>query len=317
MSYSAQVKAEIIRNFEPTRPEFMALLAAVMKVCGTLSLLPGQGVGFRISTENAATARLLTKYFKQYVDQRVNVVAVRGSTFKKNNLYVLKLDDIADLKGLLLDTGILALEGENLVISDQIARRFTQAEGPMRAYLKGAFLGSGSIAHPEKQYHLEFVTHSENYAKELVRLLARYDLRGRIIARKGSQVVYFKEGEQIVDLLNLMGAHQALFETENIRIVKDMRNNVNRLVNCETANLSKTVNASVRQMEAIRAIERTIGLSRLPELLQEVAEARLHHPDLTLAELGELLDPPVGKSGINHRLRKIEKIASELEKEGR
>lgn len=316
MSYSGQVKSEIIHSLEINRDDFMAMLSALMKVSGTMSLLPGPVVGFRISTENPLTARFITKYLKEYVDDSVRVSVSRGSTLRKKNLYIISLDEIRDVKGLLLETGILGMEGDELFIDESVPKQWIKTDLLRRAYLRGAFLGSGSISNPEKQYHLEFVTHSENYAEDLLRLLWKYKIKGRIINRKGSYVVYIKEGEQIVDLLNVMGAHNALLETENIRIVKDMRNNVNRLVNCETANLSKTVNASVRQMEAIRHIQKTIGLSRLPELLREVAEVRVNYPEATLQELGEMLEPKVGKSGINHRLRKIEKIAEEIEKEG-
>lgn len=181
-----------------------------------------------------------------------------------------------------------------------------------RAYIRGAFIGGGSISNPEKTYHLEFVTHSEEYAKDLSNLINTFSLNSKVIQRKNSFIVYIKEGEQIVDLLNVIGAHSSLLEIENIRIMKEMRNNVNRLVNCETANLSKTVNAAVRQVESIKLIQSQIGLQRLPDNLREIAELRLNYPDESLKELGEMLDPPVGKSGINHRLRKIEKIAEEL-----
>lgn len=313
MSYSGKVKAEIIQQLEVSRPEFMALLSAVMKVAGTLSLLPGQGMGFRIATENPGTARFLTKNLKELVDPAVRVIVTRGVTLKRKNLYLISFDEVVDLQGLLFETGILANDGEHLIIDDAIPRQWIRTDALKRAFLKGAFLGSGSISDPEKQYHLEFVTHSENYAGELTRLLSAYGLKGRMVQRKGSYVVYLKEGEQIVDLLNIMGAHQALLETENIRIFKGMRNDVNRLVNCETANLSKTVNASVRQMEAIRLIQRTVGLARLPDNLRQAAELRLNYPEATLAELGDLMEPPVGKSGVNHRLRKIEKIAEEIQ----
>ena len=170
----------------------------------------------------------------------------------------------------------------------------------------------GSISNPEKTYHLEFVTHSEEYAVDLSKLINSYGLNSKVIQRKNSYIIYIKEGEQIVDLLNIIGAHSCLLELENIRIMKEMRNNVNRLVNCETANLSKTVNAAVRQVESIKLIQSQIGLQRLPKNLREIAELRLNYPDESLKELGEMLDPPVGKSGVNHRLRKIEKIAEEL-----
>ena len=146
----------------------------------------------------------------------------------------------------------------------------------------------------------------------MCKLINSFGLNSKVIQRKNSFIIYIKEGEQIVDLLNIVGAHTSLLELENIRIMKEMRNNVNRLVNCETANLSKTVNAAVRQVESIKLIQSTIGLKRLPKNLQEVAELRLSYPDESLKELGEMLDPPVGKSGINHRLRKIEKIAEEI-----
>ena len=181
-----------------------------------------------------------------------------------------------------------------------------------RAYIRGAFIGGGSISNPEKTYHLEFVTHSEEYAVDLSKLINSYGLNSKVIQRKNSYIIYIKEGEQIVDLLNIIGAQSCLLELENIRIMKEMRNNVNRLVNCETANLSKTVNAAVRQVESIKLIQSQIGLQRLPKNLREIAELRLNYPDESLKELGEMLDPPVGKSGVNHRLRKIEKIAEEL-----
>ena len=151
----------------------------------------------------------------------------------------------------------------------------------------------------------------------MCKVINSYGLASKVIQRKNSYIVYIKEGEQIIDLLNIIGAHSSLLELENIRIMKEMRNNVNRLVNCETANLSKTVNAAVRQVESIKLIQNEIGLQRLPKNLRDVAELRLKSPDESLKELGEMLNPPVGKSGVNHRLRRIEKIADELRREGR
>ena len=154
------------------------------------------------------------------------------------------------------------------------------------------------------------------YANELSKLINSYGLNSKVIQRKSNFIIYIKEGEQISDLLNIIGAHSSLLQLENIRIMKDMRNNINRIVNCETANLSKTVNAAVRQIESINLINKEIGLKRLPKNLRDMAELRLKYPDVSLKELGEMLNPPVGKSGVNHRLRRIEKIAEELSKEG-
>ena len=216
------------------------------------------------------------------------------------------------VRDLLSETGILKEIDGIMSLDYRIERHIFDDDSMKRAYIRGAFIGGGSISNPEKTYHLEFVTHSEEYARDLCNLVNSFKLNSKVIQRKNSFIVYIKEGEQIVDLLNIIGAHSSLLEVENIRIMKEMRNNVNRLVNCETANLSKTVNAAVRQVESIKLIQSQIGLQRLPENLREVAELRLNYPDESLKELGEMLDPPVGKSGINHRLRKIEKIAEEL-----
>ncbi len=187
-----------------------------------------------------------------------------------------------------------------------------------RAFLRGAFLGGGSVSNPEKAYHLEFVTPSQAVADHIQTLIREtglntaVELEAKTVRRKNDYVVYLKEGSQIVDLLNIMGAHIALMELENIRIVKELRNNVNRIVNCELANLSKTISASVRQVEDIKYLQETIGLSALPQHLEIVARERLLNELATLKELGEKLDPPVGKSGINHRLKKISEIAFQV-----
>lgn len=179
-------------------------------------------------------------------------------------------------------------------------------------FIRGAFLSAGSISDPEKFYHFEITCASMRKAKQLQGLMASFDIEARIVLRKRYFVVYVKEGSQIAELLQIMEAPVALMELENIRIVKEMRNSVNRQVNCETANINKTVSAAVKQMEDIRYIQDTIGLESLPENLQEMARVRLERPEATLKELGEALEPPVGKSGVNHRLRKLSLMAEDL-----
>jgi hypothetical protein len=173
-------------------------------------------------------------------------------------------------------------------------------------------LGAGSVSDPEKAYHLEFVTPTYDHALYLQDTMQRLEMDAKIVVRKGHYVVYLKEGSQIVDLLNVMGAHIALMELENVRIVKEVRNNVNRLVNCETANLKKTVSAAVRQVNDIEYLQNKMGLSSLPENLQEIAKYRLEYSSASLKELGEMLTPPVGKSGVNHRLKKLSELANQL-----
>ena len=181
-----------------------------------------------------------------------------------------------------------------------------------RSFIRGAFLAAGSISDPEKFYHFEIVCPSQDRAEQVQAIIKTFGIDAKMVIRKKYFVVYIKEGSQIVDILNVMEAPIALMELENIRIVRGMRGQVNRQVNCETANINKTVSAAVRQMEDIVYIRDTIGLHNLPENLEEIASLRLARPDASLKELGEALDPPVGKSGVNHRLRKLGAIAQEL-----
>lgn len=181
-----------------------------------------------------------------------------------------------------------------------------------RAFLRGAFLASGSISDPQKSYHFEIVCQEQSQAQLLQELYHDFELDAKIVQRKKYHIVYLKEGAQIVDALNIMGAYVALMNLENVRIFKEMRGSVNRIVNCETANINKVVGAACRQVEDIRYIQSKIGLDELPPALREMALIRLEYPDSPLKELGELCDPPVGKSGVNHRLRKLGEIANKL-----
>ena len=193
---------------------------------------------------------------------------------------------------------------------------FTLNEKPSKMSSKGlireAFMQSGSISDPEKFYHLEIVFTSEEEAKAIQKMLEDFKLDGKIAMRKGHYVVYLKEGAQIADMLRIMEAPLALMEFENIRIVKEMRNSINRQVNCEAANLGKTISAAVKQVEDIKFICSKVGLENIPEGLAETAKKRLEHPEATLKELGEFMDPPLGKSGVNHRLKKLSELAEDL-----
>ena len=193
--------------------------------------------------------------------------------------------------------------------------RLTARDCCRRAYLRGAFLASGSISNPEKSYHFEIVCQNRRQAENLKDLYKKYNLDAKIVQRKKYYIVYIKEGAQIVDALNVMGAHVALMNLENVRILKEMRGSVNRIVNCETANIGKVVGAACRQIDDIRYIECKVGLSDLPPALQEMARLRLEYPDSSLAELGDLCEPPIGKSGVNHRLRKLSELAKKLGRE--
>lgn len=317
MSFSAKVKSEVCRITDVSKEEASAILSAIMKVSGTLSLASNKQLSFKVTTENPSIARYMFKVLKQHFNIHTKLLVKKGNSFKKSNIYMVVISEEMGVRGLLQKVAVLKDNGGVFFLDYGIPKELVASDSAKRAYIRGAFLGGGSISNPEKTYHLEFVTHNNDYADELCNLINTYGLTSKVIQRKGSYIVYIKEGEQIVDLLNIIGAHGSLLQLENVRIMKEMRNNVNRLVNCETANLSKTVNAAVRQIESIKLIQKEIGLQRLPKNLREIAELRLSYPDESLKELGELVDPPVGKSGVNHRLRRIEKIADELRREER
>jgi DNA-binding protein WhiA len=180
------------------------------------------------------------------------------------------------------------------------------------AYLRGVFLGGGFVADPHGDFHFEMTVETEQLAEDLVSLMARFDIDARVAERRGAYAVYLKGAEPIVTFLALVGAHRALLRTEDVRIVKSMRNDVNRLVNAEIANQQKTADAALAQIEAIRAVAGTNGLDSLPPALRDFAELRLAHPDVSLRELGELADPPLTKSAVYHRVRRIQELASEF-----
>lgn len=196
--------------------------------------------------------------------------------------------------------------------TDDYDEKLFEQDEMKKAFLRGVFLAIGSISDPHKSYHLEMVCCNNEKALRIQKMMIFFNLDAKIVLRKNHYVVYLKEGSQICDFLSVIGAFQAMLELENVRILKDMRNTVNRKVNCETANIGKTVNAALRQIEDIELIKEKNELINLPDQLKEIAILRLENPDSSLKDLGTLLDPPVGKSGVNHRLRKISLIAEEL-----
>ena len=225
------------------------------------------------------------------------------------------IDRLSEILGLTIDSdeGRTALKlKEDAEGMPVIAPILVERSCCKQAFIKGVFLAAGSLTNPEKEYHFEIALQSSRLTELLIKLIKDFDIEPKRVERKKYHVVYVKESQEIADLLTLMGAHVSLLDMENIRIIKDMKNRVNRRVNCETANLNKTVSAAVRQVNDIEFIERTKGLKSLPESLYEIAVLRLEQPDMALKDLGEMLDPPIGKSGVNHRLRKISEIADDI-----
>ena len=307
MSFSGMVKEELSRQISIARHCRIAEITALLCACGKIT---ADG-GLRFQTENDAVVR---KYFT-LLQKTFNIeteIAIRENRhMKKGNVYYVEITDPGQKQTVLQGTKLSVNEddGETLYLDNSL---ITQQSCCKRAFIRGAFLASGSISDPEKGYHFEIVSQDERKATHLQEIICSFQIDAKIVLRKKSYVVYVKEGAQIVDMLAIMEANVALMNLENIRILKEMRNSVNRKVNCETANINKTVNAAVKQIEDIRLIEQKTGFHNLSEGLAEIAELRLQYPEATLKELGMMLNPQVGKSGVNHRLRKLSEIADEL-----
>lgn len=313
MSFSKKVKEELLSMTGSARHCQLAELAGIFQFCGFVEDDGGGRPAIGISTENKTISikcfTLLKKTFNIYSDVSVR----RHSLQSKNFLYMLRIGDCRKAEEVLMALKLLEPAKGSFKKVDSVASPvLLKSSCCKRAYLRGVYLAAGSMSNPEKGYHFEFVCNKKEQAESLVSILGDFSIEAKEVLRKKYHVVYLKDGEAIVDLLNIMGAHVALMELENTRIMKEMRNSINRRVNCEAANIIKTVNAATKQVEDILYIQKRMGFERLPDNLKQMAQLRLDYPDATLKELSELSDPPVGKSGVNHRLRKLSELAERL-----
>lgn len=308
ISFANTVKNELARLNSGKSCCQVAELASLLRMGGNMVIGGNRNLGINFTTENAAVARKALVLMKQRFQLKTQVVVTRGRRLKKTNRYLIKVMPTAEVSELLAQLGLLRQGG---IYAGQ-DKAFFRKSCCRKAYLRGAFLGGGSVNRPEGDYHLEMVSSSEEYAKTLVDLMKYFDFTAKLTDRKDDYIVYLKDGAAIEQFLRSIGAGEAMREFRKVRRIKEMRNQVNRLVNCETANLQKTVDASFRQVENIKHIAQTRGLDSLPPNLREAAEARLARPEATLQELVDYLGGSVGKSGMNHRLRKLEQIAHSL-----
>ncbi|MBQ7417652.1 MAG: DNA-binding protein WhiA [Acidaminococcaceae bacterium] len=301
MSYSSDVKNELAR-LEGQKPCCeKAELLGVLRLSGAL-VLRGKNIGIHFSTENAALARRVLQVLKSNYPVQTEVVITRSRRLKKNNRYQVEVIPDSNVAKALQELQILPSgEDERQNLLRKACCR--------KAFLRGVFMAGGSVSRPAGDYHLEIVTENEELARLIVKIMHGFSLSAKMTDRKNNYIVYLKDGDHITDFLSLIGAHQALLEFENVRIVKDMRNQVNRRVNCETANLNKVIRASVLQVACIRYLQEHGRYDLLPEKLKEAAELRMRYPDISLNELVEYTEGTVGKSGLNHRLKKIRQIA--------
>lgn len=306
-SFASQVKKELTQ-LEVHPEHAKAELSALIRMNGTLTIVNHQ-LGLDVQTENPAIARRLYSLIKQLYAQEASLIVRRKMKLKKNNQYLVRLKQ--DVQPMLQDLQILDELGFG--INTSVSEKILGEPQRMRSYLRGAFLAGGSINNPEtSRYHLEVYSLYEDHNHDILTMMNHFGLNARTTARRSGFIVYLKEAEKISDFLNVIGATSAMLKFEDIRIMRDMRNSVNRLVNCETANMSKTVDAAQRQIENINYLATHGGLDKLPDKLRYMAETRLAHPDVSLTELGQLIPGgPISKSGVNHRLRKLNELASQ------
>lgn len=289
MSFSSDTKSELMGVVGGARHCLIAELAAIVHFAGKSEK---SGDLFDIVVENEyASQKYFTLLEKTFNINSINRTVAEALKLREDSKTPGEIDPVADA-------------------------RILGRDCCKRAYLRGAFLGAGYVSDPKSEYHLEYACRNRLQAAQLMDIMSSYGVEHHPILRKKTVSVYIKEGESVVNLLGLMGASVSLMNMENARILKEIGNNINRQVNCETANIAKTVNAAARQVADIEYIRDEHGLDILPGKLRQIAALRLENPEMTLMELGELLEPAVGKSGVNHRLRKISEIAEELRKTG-
>lgn len=312
VSFSSRVKKELSQQLSPARHCRIAETASILSLCGQVKIDVDDRLSVSISTENEAVARKYFTLLEKTFNIKADITVRQNAHLRRGRSYLATVTSDQDARRLLLAARLIDREGQVCEDFSVVRNLVIQNSCCKRAFLRGAFLAAGSVSDPERFYHFEIACLSEEKAEQIRDVIGTFGIDARIVARKKYDVVYVKEGDQIADLLNVMEAPKALMEFENIRIMRDMRGSVNRKVNCETANIQKTVSAAVKQIEDITLIRDTKGFDSLPEGLAEIAALRLEKPEASLKELGELLSPPVGKSGVNHRLRKLSNLADDL-----
>ncbi|SJZ71658.1 hypothetical protein SAMN02745116_01239 [Pilibacter termitis] len=309
MSFASEVKKELT-TLEVHREHARSELAALIRMNGALSIADKQFV-LNIQTENASIARRIFTLLSDTYGVKSEVLVRRKMKLKKNNVYIVRLKQ--ETKEILADLEIL----DGLFFTTGVSEDIKGNAQKMRSYLRGAFEASGSVNNPEtSRYHLEIYSVYEDHNHDLAEMMNYFGLNAGELERRNGYIVYLKGAEHITEFMILIGATNSMLKFEDVRIMRDMRNSVNRLVNCETANLNKTIDAAARQIENIEFIKAHSTLSVLAPKLRELAELRLENPELALKELAEMMPSgAISKSGINHRMRKINEIAEKLRAE--
>lgn len=306
MSFATETKNELSRVETEKKHCQLAEIAGFLRVNGSIGLVGMGKFKIVITTDNPAVARHYKKLIKEYFNVDTELLIAEAAALKKGHTYRLTIEPNMRSESILRETGILLVKEGNNFISDGIFDGIIRNKCCRKAYLRGIFMGAGTVSDPDKSYHLEFVCHSENLAKDLKKLINTFvDLTAKIVKRKGRYVVYMKNSQYISDTLAIMGAHAKVLAFENVKIKKELLNETIRITNCDNANTDRAVDAASKQIAAIKKLKEKGLFEGLPKKLQEVAELRLENPDMSLAQLGEMLSPPLKKSGVNNRMKRI------------
>lgn len=312
MSFSQEVKDELEKQIGAARHCRIAELAVILLSYGHVSVTKTGKKRLLLSTEHETIVRKYFTLLKKTFNIENGVLKTAFSTESAGRMFEGILEDEQLIETVLKAVKLWDEEQRTMLQQTDVSNVLLKSACCKRAYLRGCFLCAGSMSDPQKGYHLEYLCDNEDMANQLLRVIADFDVEAKVVRRKKYYVVYIKEGAAIVELLNVMEAHVCLMNLENTRIIKEIGNYTNRTVNCETANIIKAVNAANKQIADIERIRDKVGLDSLPASLREMAEVRLQYHDTPLGELGKYLDPPIGKSGVNHRLRKLGEIAEKL-----
>lgn len=310
LAFSARVKDELAHLMPEEECCRRMELAALLRACGRIALGGPDRLSVTLRNDRAPVARKILRLIRAVFGLKTQTMVMRQQKLRKNLTYFVRIPPQRGLVEMLQATGILDEDGS---FQDWVEVEELQNDHCRRAYLRGTFLGNGWISPPERQHHLEMSTTSTEAADSLGQFLFRYSIPIRLIYRKETHVLYLKDASHIARFLTVVGAHQSLLHYEDVRAMKEMKNLVNRQVNAETANLTKTVEAAGRQIELLEQFRASGGLDRAPESLREIALLRLRHPDASLKELGELCFPKLSKSAVNHRMRQLMQLASPSE----
>ena len=318
MSFASETKNELARIEPEKKCCMLAEISGFLRVAGSIGLVGFGKFKIIVTTDNPAVARHYKKLIQDYfgIETKLEIgegKAIGKSRSSKKFSYSITIDADNRSEQILRETGILLVREGNNYISDGIYSGIVRTKCCKKAYLRGVFMGAGTMSDTEKSYDLEFVLDSANIASDLKKLINSFvDLSCKVTERRGKHVVYMKKADYLSDILALMGASSQVFSMEETRIKKEMVGSARRMSNCDSANMDRSIEASMKHIEAIKKIQNTKGLASLPDNLREAAELRIEHPDISIAALGELCNPPLKKSGINKRLMKIEEIASKL-----